>query len=138
MFCRGPQNLLNVRPLRIRGPDGVVPSCQGNAAVKPKIDNYLCFAREAVNMTRRMIVRISNESDTAKPQRNHGGIITQACLGLIIFFRQIRFPFAPPVAAQLAFPNWAAVAIYSRTTIGYLTRPGATPNTGRTQGAHRV
>jgi hypothetical protein len=33
-------------------------------------------------VTRRMIVRIDDESDTAKPKRTHKNIITQAALRL--------------------------------------------------------
>ena len=58
---RSIQDLLHIRPLRIRGPDGVVPFRQGNGSIQTKIDNRLRLAGETVNMTRRMIVRISDK-----------------------------------------------------------------------------
>jgi hypothetical protein len=68
VLCRRPQNLLNVRPFRIRWPDRVVAIRQGGRPVEEQIDNRLSLASEAVNMTRRMIVRISDEPNASNPK----------------------------------------------------------------------
>lgn len=82
MVRRSFEYLPHIRSLRIRWPDRVIPVRQSNAPIHLQIDDYLRLTRKAVNMTRRMIVRIGNESNPAKPKRNHDGIITQARLGL--------------------------------------------------------
>ena len=67
MVRRSLQYLPRVRSFRIRWPDRVVAVRQSNAPIHPQINDDLRLAREAVNMTRWMIVRIGNESNTANP-----------------------------------------------------------------------
>ncbi len=66
MVRRNLQYLPHVRPLGVRWPDRVVAVRQPNRPIRPQIDDDLHFTREPVNMTRWMIVRIDNESNTAK------------------------------------------------------------------------
>jgi len=67
MSSRSLQSLLYVPPLRIRGTNRILPVRQGNVSVGMKIDDDLRLARKAVHMARRMIVRISDESNSAEP-----------------------------------------------------------------------
>jgi hypothetical protein len=51
-------------------------------------------------MTRRMIVRIGDEQNAAKPKGTHTAIITQATLGLEEPFRPIWEAILPSAALQ--------------------------------------
>lgn len=52
-------------------PNGIDSVRQRDGAVTTKVDDRLGLACETVNVPRWMIVRIRDESDSAKPKRNH-------------------------------------------------------------------
>jgi hypothetical protein len=72
MRSRGIQDLSYIGPFGADGPDSIHSIGQGDIAISVKIDDGLHFARKAVNMAWRMVVRVGDELDSIESQRAHG------------------------------------------------------------------
>jgi hypothetical protein len=77
VLCGGVEDLPDLRSLGVGWSNGIVPLCQGDVAVRSQIDDDLGLAQKTMDVTRRMIVGVYDESNSAKGERPHGKEYTQ-------------------------------------------------------------
>jgi hypothetical protein len=65
------ENFSNIRPFRVCGPDMIGSISKRDVVIGSQINDGLGFGEKAVNVPRRMVVGISNESDAIEGQRAH-------------------------------------------------------------------
>jgi len=78
MFRRCPQNLANITALGVARASAVGPVGERHISVDSKVNDNLSLSRETMNVTRLMVLRISDEPDIAETKRCHAMSITQA------------------------------------------------------------
>ncbi len=67
MICRGFQNVSYIRSLCACRTDRILSRRQGNGSVCTDVNNGFRLTGETMHMARRMVVRIGDESNSAKP-----------------------------------------------------------------------
>jgi len=78
MFRRCPQNLAHITALGVARANAVGPVGQRKISVETMVNDDFRLSRKTMDMTRLMVLRISDETDIAETKRCHGMSITQA------------------------------------------------------------
>jgi hypothetical protein len=71
MFRRCPQNLTHITALGVARANAVGPIGEGDISIDSEVDDNFSLCRKTMNMTRLMVLRISNELDIAEAKRRH-------------------------------------------------------------------
>ncbi len=66
MFCRRSKNSSHVAAFGVSRAYAVSSISKSNISIDPEIDDYLGLSRKTMNMTRFVILRVSNESNIAE------------------------------------------------------------------------
>jgi hypothetical protein len=72
MSRRGIQNLSNIGAFSVCGPDRIASISKSDVVIGSQINDRLRLGEKAVNVPRRVVVGISNESDAIEGKRTHG------------------------------------------------------------------
>lgn len=78
MFGRCPQNLAHITALGVARADAVGPVGECDISIDAMVNDNFNLSRETMNVTRLMVLRISDEPDIAETKRCHRLIVTQA------------------------------------------------------------
>ena len=102
MFHRRSQNLTHVAALCIARANAVGPVGECDISIDAEVNDNFSLSRKAMNVTRFVVLRISNEQDIAETKRCHGLKYNPSDLGY-----QARQRLEPLPRRKLNLVPWA-------------------------------